>query len=52
MMGILLEGEYTCMIISWSILLRIRNVSDKTYRENQNTHKILNFFSEILPFMR
>jgi len=38
MTGTLLEGEYTCMVISWLILIRIGNVSDKTYRENQNTH--------------
>ena len=32
-------------IISRSVLLRTRNVSDKSYREDQNTHFVLsNFF--------
>jgi hypothetical protein len=31
-------------IISHSILLRMRNVSDKSFRENQNTNFILNNF--------
>ena len=30
--------RHTFMIISRSVLLRIRNISDKIYRENQNTH--------------
>jgi len=31
----------------------MRNVSDKSYRENQNTHFIFNnFFPYIVPFMR
>jgi hypothetical protein len=34
------------MIISRSILLIIRNVSHKIYRENQNTHFVSNNFSE------
>jgi len=33
-------------LTSRSILLRIRTVSDKSYRENQNTHFVFNnFFS-------
>jgi hypothetical protein len=33
------------MVISRSVLLRIRNVSDKSCRENQNTHFVFsNFF--------
>jgi len=36
--GTLHEDLCTCMIISCSVLLRKRNVSDKSYRENQNTH--------------
>ena len=32
------EDKYTFLIISHSILLRMRNVSDKTSRENQNTY--------------
>jgi len=31
----------------------MRNVSDQSYRENQNTHFVFgNFFSKMLPFMR
>jgi len=34
-----------CLIISCSFLLRMRNVSDKSCRENQNTHFMFsNFF--------
>ena len=39
-MGTLHEVQYTFLIISHSVLLRMRNVSDKTCRENQNTHFI------------
>jgi hypothetical protein len=34
--GTLHEHQYICMITSPSILLRIRNVSDKSCKENQN----------------
>ena len=41
------------MIVSRSILLRIRNVSDKIFRDNLNTHfMFIKVFSEIVPFMR
>jgi hypothetical protein len=36
------------MIISLSFLLRIRNVSDRNYRENLNTHFVLVTFFESL----
>jgi hypothetical protein len=37
------------MIISRSVLVRLRNVSDKSCRENQNTHFTLyNLFSDNL----
>jgi hypothetical protein len=41
-------------IISRSFLHRMRNVSDKICRENQNTRSVFNnfFFSKIVPFMR
>jgi hypothetical protein len=40
-------------IISRSFLVRMRNVSDKRCRENQNTHFVFNnFFSKNVPFMR
>jgi hypothetical protein len=32
------EGQYTILIISHLVLLRIRNISDKIYREYQNTN--------------
>ena len=36
--GILHEDRYTSMIISRPVLLRMRNISEKICRENQNTH--------------
>ena len=43
--GTLHENQYTFLIISRSILLRMRNVSDKSCRENQLTHFVFsNFF--------
>ena len=41
-MGTLCEGQHTFLIISHSVFLRIRNISDKSYIENQNTHFMLN----------
>jgi hypothetical protein len=32
------EHQYNCMIISLPVLLRMRNISDQSCRENQNTH--------------
>jgi len=44
-MGTLCEDQYTFMIISGLVLLRMRNVSDKSCKEFQNTHFIFsNFF--------
>jgi hypothetical protein len=41
----------TCTIWRW--ILKMRNVSDKSRRENQNTHVMFNNFSlKIVPFMR
>ena len=37
-MGTLHEDQYTFFIISLSDLLTMRNVSDKRFRETQNTH--------------
>ena len=46
-MGTLHEDVYTFMTVSRWILLRIRNVSDKSSTENQNTHFIFsNFFQK------
>jgi len=40
-------------IISRSVFIRMKNISDKICRENQNTHFILSlFFPEILQFAR
>jgi hypothetical protein len=42
MTGTLHEDQYAFFIISGSFLLRMRNVSDKSCRENQNTHFMFN----------
>ena len=53
MTGTLHEDLCTLMRITHLILLKIRNVSDKSCPENQNTHFMFNnFFPEIMPFMR
>jgi hypothetical protein len=50
--GTLHEDQHTFMIISRSVLLRGRNVSDKSCTENQNTHFMFSkFFPKIVPFM-
>jgi hypothetical protein len=53
-MGTVHEDQYIFLIISLSDLLRMRNVSDKICRENQNTHFPFNdlICSKIVPFMR
>ena len=43
-MGTLQEDEYTIMIISCSILHRMRNISDKNRRENLNKLCIFSTF--------
>jgi hypothetical protein len=43
-MGTLHEDICTFMMTSHSVLLRMRDVSDKSCRENQNTHLMLNNF--------
>jgi hypothetical protein len=49
----LYENFFTFMTISRWILLRMRNVWDKSCGKNQNTHFIFNnFFSIIVPFVR
>jgi hypothetical protein len=46
-------GRYAVLITSCYILLRMRNVSNKICRENQNTHFVFsNLFSKIVPFVR
>ena len=47
------EDPYTFMIISRSVLLKMRNVSDKSCTENRNTHFMFNnIFFKNLAFMR
>jgi hypothetical protein len=46
------EDVCTLMIISYSNHPRVRNVSDKHFRESQSTHFTFNIFFLILPFMR
>jgi hypothetical protein len=40
--GTLHEQQYTFFITSHSFLLRMRNVSDKSFKENKNTHFMFN----------
>jgi hypothetical protein len=43
--GTLHEDVFTFMTISCRILLRMRNVSNKSYKENQKTHFMFKTFS-------
>jgi len=47
--GTLHEDQYTFLIIYYSFLLRMRNVSERSCRENQNTHFMFNniFFRKL-----
>jgi hypothetical protein len=48
-----MKRNITFMVTSRWILLRMRNVSEKYHRENQNTHIMFNFlFPKIMLFMR
>jgi hypothetical protein len=49
--GTLCEDLCTFLIISRSILLRMRNVLDKFCREIQNTHFMFKKFSQKLPHL-
>jgi hypothetical protein len=40
--GTLQDDVCTVLVISFSFFLRMRNISDKSCRENQNTHYVLN----------
>ena len=51
-MGTLHEDQYTYLVVSCSVFLGMRTVSDKSCGENQSTHFIFNFFSKIVPFRR
>jgi hypothetical protein len=51
--GTLHENLRTFMTVTRWVLLRMRNVSDKSCRENQNTHFMFNnLFPKIVLFMR
>ena len=51
--GTLHADRYTFLIISRSVPRIMRNASDKSCTENQNTHFVTNTdFSKIVPFMR
>ena len=60
MTSILREDQYKVLIISRSVLLIVRNVSDNSCRGNQNTHFVLSkyiyiyiyIYSKIVQFMR
>ena len=43
-MGTLHENQYTFFIKPHSVLLRMRNISDRSCRENKITHCIFNNF--------
>jgi len=50
--GVLCVKTYSCMILSW-IVLRMRNVLDKSCRGNQKSHFIFsNLYPKIVPFFR
>ena len=40
--GTLHEDRYTFLLVSCQTLIRMRNVSDKSCRENQDTHFVFN----------
>ena len=44
------EHQYTFLIISCSVALRMRNVSGETFTENQNIHFMLNIYIYIYIF--
>jgi len=46
------EDRWTFVIISLLVLLRMRNISDKSCKGNRNTHFFNNVFSKVVPFMR
>ena len=51
--GTLHEDQFIFLIKSHSVLIRIRNVSDRSCRENPNRHlKLGNFFSKSLTLVR
>ena len=52
-MGTSHKNVFTFLTTSRRILFRIKNVSNKSCTENQDTHFTSNnFFTKIMPFMR
>jgi hypothetical protein len=50
--GTLRENKYTFFIVCCSVLLRMRNVLDRSCRDNQNIHFVFdNFLPKIVRFM-
>ena len=50
--GTVHEDQYI-FLISHSVILRMRNISERSRRETQDTHFVFcNFFLEICAFMR
>ena len=50
-MGTLHRHKYTFLIISCSVLFRMRNAADKSFRENKNTHFLFsNIFLKIVQW--
>jgi len=51
--GTLHKDQNTISFITRSVLLRMRNISDKSCRGIQNTYFVFsNFFPKIVPFMK
>jgi hypothetical protein len=52
-MGSLRAEVFTFITVYHRIVLRMRTVSNKSCRKNQNTHLMFSkFFLKIVPFMR
>ena len=52
-MGVLHDDLGTFLIIMCSVLLRMKNISGKSCRRNQNTNSMfINIFPKIVPLMR
>ena len=52
-MGTLHEDQYTFLIISRSVVLRMRNVSDKFVEKiKTQIFRSVTLFSKIVPFMK
>ena len=50
-MGTLHEDVFTFMTVSRLIFLRMRNIADKSYRENKNTSYVQQCLSKIMLFV-